>query len=264
MRKDQIMKKGDTLNVAIVGGGPGCKAIMDMIFAKRLSQLRMKLVGVACTNPEALGYRYAQEKGVYTTMDYRDLFKFKDLNMIIELTGREAIAHEICQKKPEHVRLMDHVAARLFWDVFQVEEKRLAERKRADEELKQYRDHLEELVKERTAEVQGALAKVRTLSGLLPICSGCKKIRDDNGYWNQIEKYIRDNSEAQFSHSICPECARALYPELYKKSRSEIHGQQSAFCKQISRPTVTRNRRSGLDRRRGKDRRGGEDRRTAA
>ncbi len=62
-------------------------------------------------------------------------------------------------------------------------------------------------------ELQEALDKVKTLSGLLPICSSCKKIRDDNGYWNQIEVYIRDHSEADFSHSICPECLEKLYPE---------------------------------------------------
>ncbi|MBW2266716.1 MAG: hypothetical protein JRF28_11265, partial [Deltaproteobacteria bacterium] len=84
------MKPLKPVNVAIVGGGPGCKAIMNMIFAERLSQLRMKLVGVACTNPRAIGYRYAQEQGIYTTKDYRDFFKLKDLNMIVELTGSDA------------------------------------------------------------------------------------------------------------------------------------------------------------------------------
>jgi len=64
-------------------------------------------------------------------------------------------------------------------------------------------------------ELKAALAKVNQLSGLLPICSSCKKIRDDKGYWNQIEAYIRDHSEAQFTHSICPECSRKLYPELF-------------------------------------------------
>jgi nitrogen fixation/metabolism regulation signal transduction histidine kinase len=56
--------------------------------------------------------------------------------------------------------------------------------------------------------------KVKTLSGFLPICASCKNIRDDNGYWNQIEEYIRDHSEAEFSHGICPDCAKKLYPEL--------------------------------------------------
>ena len=65
-------------------------------------------------------------------------------------------------------------------------------------------------------ELQEALAKVKTLSGLLPICSSCKKIRDDKGYWNQIETYIRQRSEAEFTHSICPNCAKMLYPGLLK------------------------------------------------
>lgn len=61
-------------------------------------------------------------------------------------------------------------------------------------------------------ELQEALANVKTLSGLLPICASCKKIRDDKGYWNRIEEYIRDRTEAEFSHSICPDCRKKLYP----------------------------------------------------
>jgi len=64
--------------------------------------------------------------------------------------------------------------------------------------------------------IKEALAEVKTLSGLLPICSSCKKIRDDKGYWNKIEEYIHKHSEAQFSHSICPGCAKKLYPDLNK------------------------------------------------
>ncbi|MBW1741587.1 MAG: PAS domain S-box protein [Deltaproteobacteria bacterium] len=141
-----MMEKVKALNVAIVGGGPGCKAIMDMIFAEKLSQLRMKLIGVACTNPKAVGYRYAQEKGIYTTQDYRDLYKLKNLNMIIELTGREEVANEIFRTKPEHVRLMGNVAARLFWDIFQIEEQRIAERKRAEEETRKRKEYLESIM----------------------------------------------------------------------------------------------------------------------
>ncbi len=62
-------------------------------------------------------------------------------------------------------------------------------------------------------ELKNSLAQVRTLAGMLPICSSCKKIRDDQGYWEQVEVYIRDRSDAEFSHSICPECADRLYPE---------------------------------------------------
>jgi len=61
---------------------------------------------------------------------------------------------------------------------------------------------------------QEILAQVRTLRGLLPICASCKKIRDDRGYWRQIEEYIRDHSDAEFSHGICPECVNLLYSDL--------------------------------------------------
>jgi len=74
---------------------------------------------------------------------------------------------------------------------------------------------------EQTVEnLSAALSQVKTLRGMLPICSACKKIRDDKGYWNQIETYIRERSDAEFSHGICPECARKLYPEIYAQERS--------------------------------------------
>ncbi len=62
-------------------------------------------------------------------------------------------------------------------------------------------------------ELQEALADIKKLSGLVPICSSCKKIRDDKGYWNQVEAYIQDHSEARFTHGLCPDCMKKLYPE---------------------------------------------------
>lgn len=64
-------------------------------------------------------------------------------------------------------------------------------------------------------DLKDALAKVKTLSGFLPICASCKKIRDDHGYWASVEQYIEDHSEAVFSHGICPSCAQKLYPEMF-------------------------------------------------
>ncbi|MHB8091437.1 MAG: GAF domain-containing protein [Syntrophales bacterium] len=79
----------------------------------------------------------------------------------------------------------------------------IVEQKRAEEALEEERRRL-----------QQALDEVKTLRGIVPICANCKKIRDDKGYWNQVEKYVSDHTEAQFSHGICPDCVQKLYPEL--------------------------------------------------
>ncbi len=70
-------------------------------------------------------------------------------------------------------------------------------------------------LQERNEELRRALSEVKVLRGLIPICAGCKKIRNDHGYWEQIEEYIQDHSEAAFSHGLCLPCAKKLYPGLY-------------------------------------------------
>jgi PAS domain S-box-containing protein len=64
------------------------------------------------------------------------------------------------------------------------------------------------------AALQSALEEIRTLRGIIPICANCKKIRDDRGFWNHVEAYISDRTEAKFSHGICPDCVKILYPDL--------------------------------------------------
>lgn len=81
--------------------------------------------------------------------------------------------------------------------------KNITKRKVAEIGLKEERDKLSKALKE-----------IKTLSGLLPICASCKKIRDDKGYWNQMEGYIQRHSDAQFSHGICPDCAKKIYPNF--------------------------------------------------
>ncbi len=82
----------------------------------------------------------------------------------------------------------------------------ISERKQAEQERDQLIiDHLD------------ALSRIKTLSGLLPICSSCKKIRDDKGYWKQIESYISEHSDALFTHGMCPDCAKEFYPDLFKE-----------------------------------------------
>lgn len=77
--------------------------------------------------------------------------------------------------------------------------------------------HEESQKEEVIAELKSALERVRVLSGLVPICASCKKIRDDKGFWNKMEEYIQTHSDARFSHGICPECVARLYPEIANK-----------------------------------------------
>jgi hypothetical protein len=74
--------------------------------------------------------------------------------------------------------------------------------------------------RELSAQLREALDQVKELRGLLPMCVGCKKIRNDQGYWEHVDLYIRSHTHAEFTHSICPECARRLYPELYSEGES--------------------------------------------
>jgi len=81
------------------------------------------------------------------------------------------------------------------------------------------RKQAEKKLKITNQELQDSLAKVKLLSGLLPICASCKKIRDDKGHWNQLETHIASHSEAEFTHSICPDCQKMLYPEFFEKNK---------------------------------------------
>ena len=101
-------------------------------------------------------------------------------------------------KSPEAFAEMPHTVARALreWTL-------LTERREAVAAQKQLITELEE-----------ALSKVKTLSGLLPICSGCNKIRDDQGYWSQVEGYIQEHTDAQFTHGLCPDCIRKYFPEM--------------------------------------------------
>jgi integral membrane sensor domain MASE1 len=113
-----------------------------------------------------------------------------------------------------------------------------AERRRTAEELRRIGQDLDIRVRERTAdlqeelgrrrraqeELQGALQNVKTLSGLLPICASCKKIRDDGGYWMQVERYLTEHTQAQFGHGLCPDCFAELYPDIADKYEQDSKG----------------------------------------
>jgi len=88
----------------------------------------------------------------------------------------------------------------------------ISSRKKAEEEIELYHGHLEEMVKERTKELQKALDDVKMLAGLVPICAWCQKIRDDKGYWARIEAFLAAHTGAKFTHGICPECEKRMFP----------------------------------------------------
>jgi PAS domain S-box-containing protein len=80
--------------------------------------------------------------------------------------------------------------------------------------------------KKLVAELQESLNNIKTLKGLVPICSSCKKIRNDGGYWQQVEEYVSEHTEADFSHGICDECAHKLYPQYFKDKKNKTKGDE--------------------------------------
>jgi len=88
------------------------------------------------------------------------------------------------------------------WDRVVVSLLDITERKKAEDERQRL-----------VLELRESLAKIRTLSGLLPICASCKKIRDDHGYWSQVEQYLSEHTDVRFSHGLCPDCVKKFFPE---------------------------------------------------
>ena len=116
------MEKGHReLNVAIVGGGKACKAFLQLSLNQTIKHLKMNILGVADTNEEAEGLKYAKENGIFTTNNYKDLYKIRNLDLIIELTGDHKIRDAIVESKPSNIQLMDHKTAWIFWDIIEGE-----------------------------------------------------------------------------------------------------------------------------------------------
>lgn len=129
--------------VAIVGGGRVCKAILKIVLGKNFPQ-KIDILGVADTNEQAKGLVYARKKGIFTTLDYKDLYQVEGLNLIIELTGDNGVLNQIKSTKPADVRLIDHFEAMSVWDFLQIEE----ERERIKEGLRGYIREPEEIEKQ--------------------------------------------------------------------------------------------------------------------
>lgn len=110
-------------NMAIVGGGRVCKAILEIIFSEDFIRDEISILGVADIDESAGGLLYAGENGIFTTDDFTDLYGLKDLNLIIELTGDLNVLQELRATKPDGVQLIDHFEAMSIWDYLQIEKK---------------------------------------------------------------------------------------------------------------------------------------------
>lgn len=209
------IEKVNTSTVAIFGYRPGemigCK--LGMLFSSAYQEdeseqlsgfLKKNHLDTAGAAYEVIGLR---RDGRTFPMDFSVNSAYLDDRLVYvaivrDVTERAEARHALEQARSElETRVRERTA-----DLQRTNEKLHAEiamRKRSQAER-------EKLIEE----LQDALRKIKTLKGLIPICASCKKIRDDSGYWNQIEVYIRDHSDAEFSHGICPECSARLYPEL--------------------------------------------------
>ena len=143
-----------------------------------------QLIGLSSTLCLAYGGILYFEINQSGSVDESHLLRIPVLLIMAAFYG--VFAEMVRKERRQKAGLIDHIAA-----------------------LKQAEEEREKLIRQ----LREALASIKTLSGLLPICYSCKQIRDDKGYWNQIDTYIRDHTEAEFTHGICPACVTKLYPD---------------------------------------------------
>jgi signal transduction histidine kinase len=130
--KDYPETDSAEVNVALVGGGPDCKALIIFLETHSFRHIHLNIVGVADSSENAQGLVYARDQGIYTTRDFRDFFGLADLHLLIETTGRDDILDEIIKTKPRHLKVMGHLSARLLLEVIELlEERVLSERRLA-------------------------------------------------------------------------------------------------------------------------------------
>jgi PAS domain S-box-containing protein len=117
---DELLKS----NIAIIGGGKFCKDLLQLLYSEHFEDQRPSILGVADVNERAEGLLYAGQKGIFTTADYRDLYQFENLQIIMELTADVRLGALLSQTKPDGVKIVDHVEARTVWTSLQVEKEK--------------------------------------------------------------------------------------------------------------------------------------------
>jgi PAS domain S-box-containing protein len=116
-RQKPKYERSEGPNIAIIGGGTRCQDLLEMLAHDRFKRLKAKIVAVADTNPEAPGFLLAKEQGIYTTTDYHDFFQLSNVDLVIELTGKEDLLTDILQHKTPDMQVCDHAISRLISDM---------------------------------------------------------------------------------------------------------------------------------------------------
>jgi len=137
LNKDNGTSNNSSLNVAFVGGGKGCKEILELLQTYRPRTFKLNIIGVADFHKDAPGRKFAEKIGIWTTENYKEFFKYKELDLLIELTGKDEVLDEIYEIKPKKVKVLDHVGARFLWEIIEIQEEKLVleERLAASEKM---------------------------------------------------------------------------------------------------------------------------------
>jgi PAS domain S-box-containing protein len=154
---------------------------------------------------EMLGYPHEALLGkrLWEIGAFRDIEASKAA--FLELQSKGYVRYE---DLPLETRDERHIDVEFVSNIYSVDHKRVIQCNIRDITL---RKRIEEERRKLTYDLQDALTKIKRLTGLLPICASCKKIRDDKGYWNELEAYISEHSEAEITHGFCPDCLKNLY-----------------------------------------------------
>ncbi|MEE9166144.1 MAG: PAS domain S-box protein [Candidatus Neomarinimicrobiota bacterium] len=185
---------------------------MDMIIAVDNDRRITEFNGAA---EETLGYRREEVLGKHINILYEDVAEGRS---VYESTIKDQQhIHEILNKRKNGETFPCLLAASVLFDSHGAKVGQMGI-SRDITDVKKAEQERERLI----SDLKLALESVKTLTGLIPICARCKKIRDDEGFWQQVESYIGEHSDAEFSHGMCPECLKETYPELYGKGDPDL------------------------------------------
>jgi len=168
---------------------------------------------------ETFGYRREEVLGKHIDILYADVVEGRS---VYESTIKDQrYIHDILNKRKDGETFPCLLAASVLFDSHGAKVGQMGISRDITDVKKAERER-EKLI----SDLKHALASVKTLKGLIPICAKCKKIRDDEGFWQQVESYIEDHLDTEFSHGMCPECLEETYPELYGKGDPDLFNQK--------------------------------------